>query len=203
MASDITPSATDTTSVIASATLSRGSTNRGTIDLRTKWGGRLFLKCGHGGTTALTNGVDVLMRALHNNGGVNNPTATPPLRSTPTASNSTTVNTDSSSGQAALNVASITGFAAGDIIIIGGTTAREEYARVSKTATGVLTLDANLKNTHTAAQADTVRNKADAWTVEIPGWSLWEVIFDYGDDSAGESVQIEALAQTFDKVSAT
>lgn len=145
-----TPVWTDPTSVIAAATLARGSTSRGTLDLRTKFAARLFIKIGRGGTTALTNGVDVLVRPLVGNDaatvGYQHPGAAVQLLSQIAAANSTTVNTDSNSGQAALNVASITGFAAGDIICIqdsGGGVTRLEWHRVSKTATGILTLDRN------------------------------------------------------------
>lgn len=202
-----TPVWTDPVSaIIAAQVLARGSTVRGTLDIRSKFGAYLFLKLGRGGTTALTNGVDVMARRLVGNAaatvGYENPAGTPALLSQNAAASGTTVSTDSNSGQAALNVASITGFAAGDIIAIqdsGGGVTRLEYHRVSKTATGILTLDRNLVFTHTAAQADTVRNKADVWApLWLPGGALWEVIFDYGDDAAGESVTVQALAQTYD-----
>ncbi|MBX4215681.1 hypothetical protein KW797_01910 [Candidatus Parcubacteria bacterium] len=200
MSVSATPVVTDSTSVIASTTLARGSTARATLDLRGKWGGRLFLKIARGGTNALTNGIDVLVRQLWNNGAQPNPAPIFKPRSQTTAANSTTVNVDSASAQAAVNVASVTGFAADQFVCVGVGTAREEYGRVSKTATGIITLDAPLKNTHTAAQADTVRNFAECWVQEVPGWSLIEVVFDYGDDAAGDTAQIEALAQTFDSV---
>lgn len=44
-----------------------------------------------------------------------------------------------------------------------------------------------------------MRNKSDAWApIIISGGSLYEVIFDYGDDAAGESVTVQCLAQTYD-----
>src|SRR5262245_33358116 len=136
-------------------TLARGSTTRGTLDLLTKLGAYLFVRIGRGGTTALTNGCDVLIRrVLEGASNVAHPGALVPMLSSIAAASSTTcATTNSNSGQPALNVASITGFAAGDSILIGGGTAREEWARVSKTATGILTLDRDLTFTHTTAQA--------------------------------------------------
>ena len=203
--STTTPTYSDNVSVIAAAVLARGSTTRGTSDLRGKHGAWLFVRLGRGGTTALsggtTAGVSVLIRRTLNNDGIIHPTGIELLGSTAAAS-STTVNVDSNSGQAALNVASITGFAAGDLICIqdsGGGVTRLEWARVAKTATGVLTLDANLKISHTAAQADTVRNKADVFApIWLDGGATWEVVIDYGDDTAGESVTVEVKAQTLD-----
>jgi len=62
-----------------------------------------------------------------------------------------------------------------------------------------LTLDRWLQYDHTAAQADTVRNKADAFApLWVTGGALYEVVFDYGDDAAGESVTVQCKAQTYD-----
>jgi hypothetical protein len=204
MSQTVTPNWTDHTSVISAQTLARGSTLRGTLNLKTKFGAKLFVRLGRGGTTALTNGVNVQIRALANDGtnNVPHPGEVVPLLSSTAAASSTTVSSDSASGQAALNVSSSTGFAAGDTICIqdsGGGVTRLEFAKVSKTATGVLTLDSNLIFTHTAAQADTVRNKADIFApVWLDGGSLYEVIVDYGDDTAGEAVTVQVYAQTYD-----
>jgi hypothetical protein len=181
-------------------TLARGSTARGTLDLLTKLGAYLFVRIGRGGTTGLTNGCDVLIRrVLEGASNVAHPGALVPLLSSTTAASSTTCATsNSNAAQPALNVALITGFAAGDFILIGGGTAREEWARVSKTATGILTLDRDLTFTHTTAQADTVRNKADVFApVWIIGGAVYEVVFDYGDDTAGESLTVECKAQVY------
>jgi hypothetical protein len=207
----VTPNFTDNVSVVAAQVLARGSTVRGTLDLRTKFGAYAFAKIGRGGTTALaggtTPGVDCLFRRVINNdtataGGVH-PVGSPAFLSSIAAASSTTVSGDSNSGQAVLNIGTLTGFAAGDIICIqdsGAGVTRLEWHRVSKTAgAGTMTLDRNLQFTHTAAQADTVRNKSDVFSpVWLPGGSLWECIFDYGDDTAGDSVTVSCLAETYD-----
>lgn len=199
----IKPFWTDNVAVIAVATLARTAINRAVLDLRDKHGARLFVRVGRGGTTALTNGVDVQARPLINNGGAggSNPAAIAAFLSSSAAANQTTVNSDSASGQNLLNVASTTGFVAGDFIIIqdAGLT-RVEWHRVSRVVSATqLALDDNLGFTHTAAQADSVRNKADAWTAWLPGGSTYLVVFDYGDDAAGDTVTIEARAQTYDQ----
>jgi hypothetical protein len=206
MATTFTPTLTnDGSDVIAKQVLTRGSTVRGTLDLRANFGAELFIKLGRGGTAALTTALTVRISRVPANGalqvGVPHPSMGMSRTSQTAAAASTTVNVDSSAGSATLNVASITNFAAGDIICIqdsGGGTTRLEWQRVSKTATGVLTLDEGLTFAHTAAQADTVRNKADVFEpLWLPGLSLWEVIADYGADTTGDSITLQVIAQTY------
>lgn len=197
-----TPVWTDNVSVVAAQVMALGSNPvLGTLDLRNKYGAYLFIKIGRGGTTALTNGIDVFVRRVINTTGGVHPSGRK-LTGQYFAASSTTVSSDSNSGQNSLIVLSTTGFVAGDIICIqdfdGGFT-RLEWHRVSKSSAGLLTLDRPLQFTHTAVQADTVRNKADVMSpIWLEGGSLYEVIFDYGDDSTGEPVTIQAIAQTYD-----
>lgn len=196
-----TPTWTDNVSVIADSNLARGSTSRGTLDLRTKRGAWLFLGIGKQGTTALTNGVRVLVRRTLDNDGTIHPAPLADFTSIITAASSTTIDTDSNSGQAVVNVASESGFAAGQyfcIVDASFTPLRLEFHRVSKTASTEITADVNLKTTHTAAQADRVVNQADVWLLWLDGGAKYEVVFDYGDDSAGEAVTIRARAQSYD-----
>jgi hypothetical protein len=202
---------TDNVTVVTPQVLARGSSVSGTLDLRSKLGAMIMPRVGRGGTAALTNGVDVIIRPILNNGtasaGVREAAGTALLSST-AAANSTTVNVDSNSGQKELKVAAITGWAVGDWLCIqdsGGGVTRLEFARISKlsvaSGTGV-TLDRNLAYSHTSAQADTVRNKSDVFNeIWIYGGALWEVVFDYGDDSAGDSVTVCAKARTLDYIS--
>ena len=79
---------------------------------------------------------------------------------------SSTVDSDSSSGQKVLNVAATTGFAVGDNIIINDGGAREEQGIVASIQAGVsLTLEDDLTYTHTAAQADVVYKEWFAFDV--------------------------------------
>lgn len=211
MANTVTPSFTDNVSVVAAAVLARGATARGTVDLRSKFGAYLFVKIGRGGTTGLTNGVDVLIRRMPNNGaastvGGKHPAGIALLSSTVACNGNTTIaGSNANAGDVEIHTASVSNFVVGDIICIqdgdAGVT-RLEWARVSKltVASGTgLTLDSPISFTHTTAQADTVRNKSDAFApVWLAGGSTYEVIFDYGDDAAGESVTVQAVAQTYD-----
>ncbi len=72
----------------------------------------------------------------------------------------TTVDADSASAQKVLNVTATTPFAVGDLVLIdhdasgGG----REWGQIASISAGVsITLEDNLANTHTAAQADTVK----------------------------------------------
>lgn len=85
---------------------------------------------------------------------------------------SSTVDVDSASGQKILNVAATTGFVAGSMVKIGDGTAGEEVGRVASIQVGVsLTLDENLDYTHTALQADTV--KQDWYNVDVNYVKSW------------------------------
>lgn len=196
----ITPSFTDNVSVIAAADLARGSIARGTLDLLAKWGAWLMVRLGREGTTALDVSAKVVIRRLINGVAIRHPAAAI-LESQVAAAQSTTVNVDSNSGQNVLQVASVASFAAADLIVIGAGTAREEWARVSKISGSTLVLDSNLLSTHTAAQADTVRNKADVFAaIWVEGGAQYEVVVDYGAATTGESLRVEVLAQRFDSV---
>ena len=193
----VTPVFTDNVSVIAAATLAKGAVSRGTIDLRTKYGAWLFMKIGRGGTTALTNGIDIFARRVLNNDvatpGGRHPAGIQLAMAAPTTAcnGNTTVAATSVAGQNELFIA-IANFAVGDLICITDAAyTRLEWGRISKLTVAVgtgVTLSAPLQYTHTLAQADTVRNKADVLTpLWIDGGSLWEVIFDYGDDEIGRA----------------
>ena len=197
-----TPVWTDNVSVISAATLAAGSRTRGTIDLRSKFGAFLFVRLGRKGATAPASAIQVQIRRVLNNdaaGGIH-PGAPIPLAGSATTGHATTVNADSASGQNVLNVAAVTGFAAGDTITIYDSGfARLEFHRVSKVSGSTLVLDDNLGFTHTAAQADNVTRMADVYPpVWLAGGSLWEAVADYGASASGADYVVEARAQTYD-----
>lgn len=72
---------------------------------------------------------------------------------------STTISADSLSGQPVLNVASTTGFSAGEIIEIGYGTSRFEEVEILSIGVGTITATTNLNFSHTLAQADTVKKQ--------------------------------------------
>lgn len=79
----------------------------------------------------------------------------------------TTVDSDSSSGSTDLYVTSTAGFQAGDSIIIGRGTDRQETAEVESIESDYLKLTANLNFTHTSAQADPVQTMGDLYTLGL------------------------------------
>ena len=193
---------TDNASVITAATLAAGNKTRGTIDLRSKFGAFLFVRLGRKGATAPGSAIQVQVRRVLNNdaaGGIH-PGAAIPLAGGTGTGQSTTVNADSNSGQNVLNVASVTNFAAGDIICLyDASFARLEFHRVSKVSGSTLVLDDNLGYTHTAAQADNVTRMADVFApLWLHGGSLWEIVVDYGGTGTGSDYVVEAKAQTYD-----
>jgi hypothetical protein len=204
-----TPSWTDTgTQVIAPQALARGSSVRGTLALAGKHGAYFFVGIGRGGTTALTNGVNVEIRRTLNAGGILMPGAAwqSPVSGTAAAIlKAINLGAGYAAGTSAFEVDG-TGTPAADedyccwgvdAIPAGGTSLPKlEFVRVSKFSGTTLTIDAGCK----VAKVDNeiLTSKADQWCVWIPGGCTVEVIIDYGDDAAGEAVAVVCYAQTLD-----
>ena len=198
----VIPVWTDNVSVISAVTLSFGNTARGTIDLRAKFGAMLMVRLGRKGSTAPSASIKVQIRRIVDNGAAGglHPGAVVPLASSTLSGQATTVNVDSAAGQPVLNVASVTGFAAGDICCLyDAAFTRLEFARVSKIAASTLVMDSPLGFAHTAAQADNVTRQADVFSpVWLHSGALWEVVVDYGAATSGADYVAQALAQTYD-----
>jgi len=113
-----TPGVTDNVAVVAVQVLARGSTVRGTLDLRSKLGAWLFIKIGRGGTTALSGGTTAgisieINRVINNDTAVSGGQSDPILSllsSVAAASSTTCATSNSNAGSPTLNVALITGF---------------------------------------------------------------------------------------------
>lgn len=90
---------------------------------------------------------------------------------------STTINVDSNSGQATINVASVTGFEVGEIVELGYGTARAETVRLSAVGASTLTAETNLTFSHTAAQADTVKKQLRHWGLAFIRYGLTSGIY--------------------------
>jgi hypothetical protein len=85
---------------------------------------------------------------------------------------STSVNIDSTSGQATLSTAS-TPFLVGMLVEIGYGTARSEIGRIASINPGVsITLENNLSFTHTAAQADAVQPQLRHIALPFIDWGM-------------------------------
>lgn len=208
--STITQNWTDAVVVIAPTKISAGGSGiaRGTIDLRSKRGARLFLKLGRLTTTVLATAIDIYVRPVLNNGstGTNLPFTHPTqaqFQSQIAVTVCPTVATSANAGDKTLVVSSGTSIVKGDTICIsdsGGTAfTRTEFKTVAKVATATLTLTEGLNYSHTSGQADIVSRLADVFSpVFLAGGSLYEVIFDYQVSATGGDVVVMAHAQTYD-----
>jgi len=210
------PSWTDNVAVQAPYALIKGSTGvvRTTtgLDLRAKYGGFLKIGLGFGGATDLTNGVDVIVRATLNNDGTAHQygTASGSFRSgidpcfrrltAEVAAGLKSFAFDGHAGATAL---------AGDLQFFWGVTAIPsssgaitpnhgcEILRVSSGVTTPFLTDSPSKYDH---HDDEYVGLANSWDLWLPGRATYELIFDYGDDAAGEAVAVMADIQTFDKL---
>jgi len=201
----ITPSWTQNNNTVALATLSRNSVSRTELDLRSKWGAWLHPRIGRGGTNAMTNGINVLVRRLLDQaGGKKHPAVAAAgfLSQSAAAVSTTCAASGNNAGVTSLTVASTTSFAVGDLICVqDGSLAATEWCRVARiTSSTVLLLDAPTEYAHNDI-THTVRNKADAWSLWVDGGAYVEIIFDYGDDAAGDTATIECRSQTLDAYS--
>lgn len=213
MSITFTPVWTDTaTQVVTPQCLGRGSTVRGTIDLGTtptEFGAYLFIGIGRGGTATLTNGVNVEVRRMLNTGTIRmpgcpwfaavttSPTVAALLKTIDFAAGYAIGTTSMVLAGAGTPAADEDYCAWGKTAIPAGGTALPnlEFMRVSAFAVPTLLIDSpcTVAKIHT----EILTSKADQWCVWCPGGCTYEVIFDYGDDAAGESVAVVCYAQIY------
>jgi hypothetical protein len=194
--------------IITARTLTRASTKRATIDLSASnvFGATLKLSVGRSGTTVMSSGVDILVRSLYGS----TIRHLDPVLAVRTAVGTTVARTQINNGAGyavgttAITVDSGTNFVAQDQLCFWGTAtdptglgndatqANLEFARLAATAGSILTLDAGVL----IAKIDNeyVTDQAEHYTCWCPGGAVYEIIFDYSDDAAGELVAIRAVA---------
>lgn len=214
------PSWTDSVVVQAPYAIIKTGCIRSTtgLDLRTKNYGYLFLAVGTGGSTALTNGVDVIVRRMVGNGAAGQHAYSAPYAAyrSRTTAGLRLINNGSNvaAGQVsfAFDGASGTAFVARDQLFFWGI----DSGAGIPTASGLITPNHGCEvlccssGTSTPLITDSPSRfdhhdneyigNADAWCVRLDGGSAYELIFDYGDDAAGEAVAVMADAQIFDKI---
>ena len=203
-----TPVWTDSgTQVISPRCMARGTVVRSTIDLRTAIGAYLFAGIGRGGITALTNGVNFIARRVPNNDGIHFAADTVNFMSSSLAAILKLVDYASNyaSGVTAMVIDGTGTTIPGEVYCLWGSTtipadttalSTVEFLRaVNVGSTTAITFDTVTKQAHN--DNEIITNKASCWNVWVPGGSVYEVIFDYGDDAAGESVAIVCYAQTY------
>jgi hypothetical protein len=208
MPSTITPSWSNL-SVLAITTVANNAVSRSTMDLSAKWGAWVYVQLGRGGTTALPNGVDVLVARTGSAGGILIPGYLVALLSQTAAAVGTTctaAGSPNNAGVGSLTVASTTSFAVGDIICIQDNatpTSLTEWNRVARvTSATVLLLDSPTLFAHNNT-AHTVRNKAESWSFWLDGGEIYEIILDRGQQGTGEAVTAQINARLLDSVAAS
>ena len=205
---DFTPVWTDSgTAVISARCMARNTIVRSTVDLRTAVGAYLFAGVGRGGITALTNGVNFVVRRVPNNDGIHIAADYIKLASSYAAAILKLINygTNYTAGVTTMAIDGTGTTITGEIWCLWGVTAIPadttalttlEFLRNCKVAsTTAITFDTVTMQAHN--DNEILTNKADCWQVWLPGGSVYEVIFDYGDDAAGESVAIVCYSQTY------
>lgn len=184
------------------------------LDLSQKARGRIFIGLGFGGSTDLTNGVDIRVNAFEA-GGVTpaHPGVVAAFRSDidpglclinsgSIVAGNTSIAYDGATGRT---------FVAGDFLCfwdvttiptasgsIGGANGTE-FLRQGKGATTPFLLERGLKYNHAD---NSFIGLANCWTVDV-GPGEYEVIFDYLDDAAGEAVACYVSVDSWDIEKAT
>ena len=203
-----TPVWTDSgTQVISPRCMARNTIVRSTIDLRTAIGAYLFAGVGRGGITALTNGVNFIARRVPNNDGIHIAADLVNYTSSYAAAILKLINYGSNytSGVTTMVIDGTGTTVPGEVFCLWGSTTIPadttalttlEFLRNCKAgSTTAITFDTATMQAHNDNEIMT--SKADCWNVWLPGGSVYEVIFDYGDDAAGESVAIACYAQIY------
>jgi len=211
MATTFTPVWTDNVEVLAPYALIKGESVRATFDLRGKIGAFLKVGIGFGGSTDLTNGVDVRLYRMLNNDGESiqfgaaywsqrtglDPGVALVNNGSNYAAGSSSIAYDGGAGRA---------FVAGDTLCFWGETSipvasgaiatpTVEFVKMGKGATTPFLLDTPTKYAHNDNE---YVGLANTWEIWIPGGSTYALVFDYLDDAAGEAVCCAASMQTHD-----
>ena len=182
-------------SVVSRQTLAVNNLVRGSLDLSTAVRAKLFVYCGRGQVTACANPIEIVVRALqgasvrrnpNNNRGRIGNTGTAVI---PTLSAST------SAGDTTFGVSSGTSIARGQVLCVGYNTANMEFIRVASISGITITPDSPLINAHTSG--DTVSTYADVWEIQLPGGSVYDVVFDYCASATGPTLCIQAVADIY------
>lgn len=213
MATAMRPKWTDSIQVQAPYGLIKGSTLRTTWDLREKVGASLFAGVGAGGSTSLTNGVDFLVRRVLNNDSADPYYSAPVFAAKSFAATHVRLINNASGYSAGASSFAFDGaagsavFTVGDILAFWGLTTiptsngaispanGAEFLRLAGGTTTPLLTD---KGCRFAKIDNEVIGLASTWNVRLEGGSLYELVWDYVDDAAGEAVLCMADGQTYD-----
>lgn len=202
MALNQRPFWTDNVTIILAA-VAQGAKSSTTLNLTEKRGAWLYIALGRLDNAGITGTpLTVSVRGTPDDLSINHPDSSlSRTGNSVTSDGDTTVDADVAQGARVLSVAATTNFAIGDLIYIGATDGtRGEFAKVVAIDAGVsLTVDADLINAHTAAQADVVFNQTDVFSrIWIGGGSVMAIEANYLSASAGPDIWVHVWAQTYD-----
>lgn len=214
MGSTTTPTWTDSaTALITAQCLARGGAIvRATLDLRTKYSARVFAGIGRGGTTAIApSGVYLIIRQFPGNGAIRCVTPFAQFMTSTSAAILKLINNGPGypAGTTSMTTDG-TGTPAiddwycfwGETAIPAGTTAlpRLEFCRVTNQAGPGTTLVVDSPIINAVVDNMIMTSKAEFYSIDLPGGSVYEFVWDYLSHSAGESVAIGAWYSTMDSV---
>ena len=175
------------------------------VDTSTMWGLGLWLYFGRTTLTALTAACKIRVEGSYKASGDN---SWVPLYEV--ASNIATCSDEAVSGtvaaaQNAIGVASLTGFAAGDIIFVKNSTfANSEFHRVKSTDTAptpdIVTLEDNLVN---AATGGTIYDDAQMWFIPVDTRYLARVRVVFDGSGTGQAVGVRCDVAYFNSITGT
>lgn len=214
MASTTTPTWTDTAAALISPVcLARGGAIiRTTLDLRTKYAARLNIGIGRGGTTAIaTTGVYVIIRQIPGNGTIR---CIAPYAQFMTGTAAAILKLINNLAGYAIGTTAMTidgtGTPAlddwycfwGETAIPAGTTAlpRLEFVRITAQAGPGTSIVVDAPILNAVVDNMIMTSKADYWTCDLQGGSVYEILVDYYSHTAGESVAVGAWYSTMDSV---
>ena len=217
MSKSVTPNWTDNLPLIVPTALIKGSAtalqvSRATLDLRTKKGAMLFLAIGTGGSTAIVNPCNAIVRRILNSDATGTHQYATPLvqYSGRTTSGVRQINNGSNyvlgTTSFIFDGSGGTAHAIDDKLFFWGVTTIPtasgainptfgcEVVRCAGGLTTPLIIDAGTKYAHNDNE---FIGNADSWSCWLPGGSMYEVIFDYTGATAGEACAVMADYQLY------
>lgn len=213
----ITPVWTSSSVLTSPQCLTRGSTLRTTLDLRAKYGAKIYTGLGRGGTTAITApGVYFICRAMPDVGTVQRivvPFAQMNTQVPATGAILKLINNGSNyvAGTSTFTIDGTGSPAVDEWYCFWGVTsipangvalATMEFGRVANISGSTsVTLDSPSLFAHN--DNEIITNRADCGVFDLPGGALYEFVWDYVAHAAGEAVAIGAWYSTYDSNSAT
>lgn len=197
MATITTPSKTYGTTLLALQSVSASAVVVGSeVDVTGKFSGVVYIHFGRTTTSAPSAGVTFRVEAAAKGSGAGQ---WYPLTSVITNINACNSSTNVSTSGATQTLASGTGFAAQDIVLVSDNTiGTAEWARVKSVAGAVLTMEENLVGSHTT---NSTYNKAEMYAIPIDFAGIGRLRVVADASAHAQSFVCEAFLSTLDSVS--